>query len=136
MDLTEKMAAAVQGYFDHFNNADADAIADLYADDATVEDPVGTPPKNGKAEIHAFYKMAVKNGATLTQEGQTRIIGNEAAFAFVVSVRAMTDVDKAVDVELPSGGMDIHVIDTFKFNEEGKVTSMRAFWGPTNIKQV
>jgi len=31
--------------------------------------------------------------------------------------------------------MTIHVIDTFTFNEDGKVTEMRAFWGPTNIEK-
>ncbi len=130
-----KMAEAVQAYFDLFNTQDADGITALYADDATVTDPVGSPVKNGITEISAFYTLAVKNGAKLTQNGPTRIAGNEAAFAFTVSVGAMTSVDKAVNVELPSGGMTIDVIDTFKFNEDNKVIEMRAFWGPTNITQ-
>lgn len=29
--------------------------------------------------------------------------------------------------------MSIDVIDVFKFNAEGKVVSMRAFWGPENM---
>ena len=65
------MAASVQAYIDLFNVADAQGIADLYADDATVEDPVGTPLKEGKAAILEFYTMAVKNGAVLKKEGQT-----------------------------------------------------------------
>lgn len=136
-ELTEKMAAAVQAYFDCFNAQDADGIIALYADDATVEDPVGTPAKNGIDEIRAFYEMAVKNGAKLKLQGQTRIAGNSAAFSFGVFVggAGMTDVDSAVDVELPAGSMTIHVIDIFEFNDEGKVTSMRAFWGPTNIEK-
>jgi len=138
MDLNEKMAASVQAYFDLFNAQDAKGIADLYADDATVTDPVGTPPKEGKEAILAFYTMAVKNGATLKQNGPTRIAGNCAAFAFTVSVGLMTDVDAdvAVAVELPKSGMTIDVIDTFEFNADGKVTEMRAFWGPSNITQI
>lgn len=131
-----KMAAAVQAYFDCFNAQDAGGIGDLYADDATVIDPMGTPPKEGIAAIREFYTLAVKNGAKLEQHGPTRIAGNRAAFAFTVSVGAMTAVDKAVDVELPSGGMTIDVIDTFEFNEDNKVTAMCAYWGPTNITQV
>ena len=136
--MSQEMQNAVQAYFDLFNAQDAQGIADLYADDATVTDPVGTPPKNGKAEILAFYSMAVKNGAVLKQNGSTRIAGNCAAFAFTVSVGAMTNVDGnvAVAVDLPKGGMTIDVIDTFQFNDEGKVTEMRAFWGPGNITQV
>jgi len=135
--MSEKMQEAVQAYFDLFNAQDAQGIADLYADDATVTDPVGTPAKEGKEAILAFYTMAVKNGARLKQNGPTRIAGNSAAFAFTVSVGAMTDVDGdvavAVAVELPKGGMTIDVIDTFQFDEDGKVTEMKAYWGPENI---
>lgn len=136
--MSQHMLEAVQAYFDLFNAQDAQGIANLYADDATVMDPVGTPAKTGKEAILAFYTMAVKNGATLKQNGPTRIAGNAAAFAFTVSVGAMTNVDGdvAVAVELPKGGMTIDVIDTFYFNEDGKVTEMKAYWGPGNITQL
>lgn len=135
MATSEQMAAAVQAYLDLFNAQDAKGIADLYSEDATVTDPVGTPPKVGKAAILEFYTLAVKNGATLKQSGTTRIASHSAAFAFTVSVGAMTNVDPdiAVAVDLPKGGMTIDVIDTFAFDEAGKVTEMRAFWGPGNI---
>jgi len=136
--MSQAMQDAVQAYFDLFNAQDAQGIANLYTDDATVTDPIGTPPKEGKEAILAFYSMAVKNGATLKQNGPTRIAGNCAAFAFTVSVGAMTDVDSdvAVAVDLPKGGMTIDVIDTFEFNGDGKVVAMNAYWGPTNITQV
>ena len=78
--MSQEMQDAVQAYFDRFNAQDAQGIADLYADDATVTDPVGTPAKSGKAEILKFYTLAVKNGAKLSQQGSTRIAGNAAAF--------------------------------------------------------
>ena len=134
--MNTKMLEAVQAYFDLFNAQDAAGIADLYAEDAVVTDPVGTPPKTGKAAILAFYTIALKNGAILTQNGSTRLAGQEAAFAFTVTVGAMTSKDKAVDVELPEGGMKIDVIDTFKFNADGKITEMRAYWSRDNITQV
>ncbi|NNC36082.1 MAG: SnoaL-like domain-containing protein [Hyphomonadaceae bacterium] len=132
------MLDAVQAYFDLFNAQDAQGIADLYADNATVTDPMGTPPKEGKQAILDFYTMAVKNRARLTQNGPTRIAGNRAAFAFTVSVGGMSDVDKdvAVAVDLPKGGMTIDVIDTFEFDDDGKVKEMCAYWGPGNITQV
>lgn len=135
MPNPEKMTAAVQAYFDCFNARDADGIVAFFADDATVNDPHGTPPKAGKNAIREFYTMAVKNGATLAQQGQTRIVHDTAAFAFTVTVGGAGMTDTAVDVDLPSGGMTIHVIDTFKFNEDDQVVEMRAFWGPTNIVQ-
>ena len=136
--MSEKMIKAVDEYFEFFNSQDAKGIAQLYADNAKVTDPVGTPTKVGKEAILSFYKLAVKNGARLKRNGPIRISQNFAAFAFTVSVGAMTSVDKdvAVEVELPKGGMSIDVIDTFKFNEEGQITEMNAYWGPSNITQI
>lgn len=136
--MSDHMENTVQAYIDLFNAQDAEGIAALYAENATVTDPVGTPAKDGKAAILAFYTMAVKNGAKLAKQGQTRIAGNCAAFAFTVTVGAMTNIDEgvAVEVELPKGGMRIDVIDTFVFDDEGKVTEMKAYWGPVNITEM
>jgi len=136
--MSEKIIKAVEEYFEFFNSQDAQGIAQLYADNAKVTDPVGTPTKVGKEAILSFYKLAVKNGARLKRNGPIRISQNFAAFAFTVSVGAMTSVDKdvAVEVELPKGGMSIDVIDTFKFNEEGQITEMNAYWGHSNITHI
>lgn len=132
-----KMLAAVQAYFDRFNAKDAEGIAGLYADDATVEDPHGTPAKQGKAEILEFYTGAVKSNSTLKQQGPTRIAGNRAAFAFTVYVGGLDEESKGVDIDMPMGKMEIDVIDTFEFNEAGKVTAMTAYWDPAvNLRQV
>lgn len=136
--MSDHMQQTVEAYIRLFNAQDAAGIAELYSDDATVTDPVGTPPKEGKAAIKSFYELAVKNGAKLELLGPTRIAGNSAAFPFRCIVGAMTHVDAeiAVAVELPKGGMTIDIIDTFEFNEDGKVTQMRAYWGPSNITQL
>ena len=133
----EKMLAAVQAYFDRFNAGDAQGVADIYAEDATVEDPFGTPAKAGKAAILEFYTAAMKSGSQLTQTGSTRIAGNRAAFAFTVHIGGLSSESKAVDIDMPMGKMQIDVIDTFEFNEAGEVISMCAYWDPKiNLRQV
>ena len=136
--MSQQMKDTVQAYIDLFNAQDAQGIADLYAEDAVLIDPMGTPPKKGKAAILEFYTLAVKNGAKLELVGPTRIAGNSAAFPFKCTVGGMTHVDGdvAVEVDLPKGGMIIDIIDTFQFNEDGKVTEMNAYWGPSNITQI
>ncbi|MGH8528879.1 MAG: nuclear transport factor 2 family protein [Nevskiales bacterium] len=120
----KQMKAAMQAYIDTFNRTEAAAIADLYADDATVEDPVGSPLKKGKAEIAAFYKMAVATGARLKLAAPIRAShANSAAMAF------------DVELNMPQGRMVIHVIDVMTFNDAGKFTSMRAFWGPSDMEK-
>ena len=38
-----QMREALQRYIDAINARDTEAVVALYADDATIEDPVGTP---------------------------------------------------------------------------------------------
>jgi steroid delta-isomerase len=122
MPTTEQKLAAVHGYVDAFEAGSADAVLALYAEDATVEDPVGTPIKRGHAEIREFYATSMATGAKLALLGPPRCAGDYVAFPFTVT--------------LEWGGQTsvIEVIDTFRLNEEGKVTEMRAYWGPENMK--
>jgi steroid delta-isomerase len=117
------MRQAMQAYIDTFNRSDAAGIADLYADDATVEDPVGSPLKTGKQAIADFYKMAVATGAKLALSAPIRAShGNAAAMAFDVKLN------------MPQGHAVIHVIDVMTFNDAGKFTSMKAYWGPGDME--
>ncbi len=122
MPTTEQKLAVLNGYVAAFEVGDAEAAAALFAENATVEDPVGTPIKRGKAEIKEFYATSMATGATLELLGPARFGGDYVAFPFAV--------------KLEWGGQKsvIEVIDTFRLNDEGKIVEMRAFWGPENMK--
>ena len=135
MSLNDKMLASVQSYFDLFNSGDGKGIADMFADDGVVIDPVGTEPKEGKAAILKFFTFAANGDNSLERTGETRLAGQSAAFPFKVHVKGIKAEDKAVDVDLPTGSMTIDIIDVFDFNTDGKIVQMRAYWGPSNITQ-
>ena len=117
------MKQAMQAYIDAFNRSDAQSVIDLYADDATVEDPVGKEVMHGKDKIAAFYRMSIATGARLALAAPVRAShGNSAAMAFDVVLN------------MPQGRAVIRVIDVMTFNEAGKFTSMRAFWGPSDME--
>lgn len=123
----QQMKQAMQAYIDSFNRVDPDAIVALYADTATVEDPVGTPPKKGREAIAAFYAMAIKSGARLKLVAPIRAShGDSAAMAFDVELN-MPQGDKTARAV-------IRVIDVMTFDEAGKFASMRAFWGPSDME--
>jgi len=125
MGNEQKMKQAMQAYIDLYNKDDLDGVVGLYADDATVEDPVGSPLKKGKAAIRDFYAYAMKTGARLALAAPIRgSHGNSAAMAFDVTLN------------MPEGRMIIRVIDCMTFNEAGKFTSMRAFWGPGDMEKI
>ena len=116
METSDKIAV-VHNYVEAFEQADMNIIKEIYADDAIVEDPVGTDVHMGLEAVCAFYEGALSSGAKLALSGTPRCAGNAVAFPFQVIMPGMT--------------MD--VIDVFEFNDEGKVTSMKAYWGPENI---
>lgn len=116
------MRTAMQAYIDAYNREDLEGIVGLYADDATVTDPVGTPTKAGKAEIRAFYQEALKTGAKLRLAAPIRAsYAQSAAMAF------------DVELELEGQPTRIRVIDVMTFNEAGEFASMNAYWGPGDM---
>jgi steroid Delta-isomerase len=122
MPTPDQMTAAVHAYVAAFDKGEAELAAALFADDASVEDPVGTPPKVGIAAIREFYAASMLTGARLHLHGPVRVTGNNhVAFAFEVRLH------------LNGTDMKIDVIDVFRFDDTGKIAEMRAYFGPTNI---
>ena len=115
-----EMKAVVQAYLEAFNRGDAEAVAALYAEDAMVEDPVGSPPKRGRQAILEFYREAIATGAKATLDTPIRgSHGNSAALAFSIKV----------------GPMTVRVIDTMAFDASGRITQMKAYFGPDDFVQ-
>ena len=112
MDKEHKIAT-VHKYVEAFSKADMNLIREIYAEDALVEDPVGSEPHVGIDAITAFYERGFAAGARLALTGDVRCSGNAAAFPFKVIME----------------GLDISPIDVFEFNDEGKVIRMKAYWG-------
>lgn len=120
----EQMIAAVHAYIDAFNAADAGAAAAIFADDAEIEDPVGSKPHSGHSAIRAFYEQSMRTGARLTLTGPLRVAAAHIAFPMQVRLN-WQDRDLVIDV-----------IDTFAFDASGKVRRMQAYFGPSNTADV
>jgi steroid delta-isomerase len=116
----QQMRDALQAYVDALNARDTEAVVALYADDATLEDPVGAEPLRGRAAIAEFYGRVVPYGLKVRMVAPVRgSHGHSAAMAF------------EVEAPTPDGGLClIRVIDVMTFNAQGKFSSMRAFWAP------
>jgi steroid delta-isomerase len=115
MEVADKIAA-VHKYVEAFDTGNMELIRELYADDAVVEDPVGTDPYQGIDAILGFYQPSLGSEVRLELTGAPRCTGNAVAFPFQAVI----------------GEMKIEIIDIFEFNEAGKVISMKAYWGPEN----
>jgi steroid delta-isomerase len=118
MPSAEVITNAVHRYLESVSQGRPDDIAALYAEDATVEDPVGSDVHIGRQAIRGFY-TAVEGADSKTEVVTLRALGNEAAFFWRLMI----------------GGMTIEIISVMTFDDEGKIASMKAYWGPDNIKQ-
>ncbi len=116
----DAMYQVVRAYLAALNHSDFAAIVRLYAADAVVEDPVGSPPKKGTQEIRGFYAMATAMELEASLEGEVRVVDNAAAFAF--SVRFLKD----------GRYTRIRPIAVFDFNAELLITHTRVYFGAPN----
>lgn len=118
------MKAALQAYVDRTNAGDAAGLVALFAPDAVIEDPVGTPFKRGE-EIAAWFADSVAFETRIHPVAPIRgSHSNEAALVF--------------DVEFTPPGsprLRIRSLDVCSFDPEGRIKSLRAFWGPDDIEE-
>ncbi|MCB1292928.1 MAG: nuclear transport factor 2 family protein [Mycobacterium sp.] len=99
----------------------ADQITALYADDATLEDPVGSEVRRGAAAIREFY-ATVEPLETETRLVELRVVAGTAAFHFVIVTR-------------PEGmTVTVSPIEVMTFDDEGRITSMKAYWGDADMR--
>ena len=122
----EHQKSVVNDYIRLMTAGDWQSVANLYAQNATVEDPVGTEPVRGIEAITAFYKKNTDPSVALKLDllGAIRVAGKEAAFPF------------SVVLTLNGKRMRIEVIDVFKFDAQGKIVSMKAYFSPENFVAV
>ena len=74
--------SAVEGYCAAFTAGDQDAYVALFADDAWIEDPVGTPRHEGKDAIAASSPSRARwpSPSSCARPGPVRVAAGECAF--------------------------------------------------------
>ena len=124
MPTPDEMRALVDEYMAAMSTNDKDAYVALFADDATVEDPIGSGVHAGHEAIRGFWDLvhSLSESITLVGTGPVRVSGNELAFP----MQAVSDV----------GGtkMVVDIIDTFVVDDERRLTGMRAFWDMSEMR--
>ncbi len=116
--------ATVEGYCAAFTAGDQAAYVDLFADGAWIEDPVGTPRHEGKEAIAGFFTQSssLAESIELRQTGPVRVAAGEGAFP----MQARPVIGGATYC--------VDIIDVMTFDDAGKITTMRAFWDPAEMR--
>jgi steroid delta-isomerase len=116
--------ATVEQYLERFNAVDRVSWLELFTPDATMEDPVGTPVRHGHGEIGAFFEQSHGLADTLriVRTGPVRVAAGECAFP--------------MQARPTMGGTEfvVDIIDVMTFDDDARITSMRAFWDATEMR--
>lgn len=123
MALKNTIDATIDAYLAAFTAGDRAAYVGCFAEDAWLEDPVGTPRREGREAIGAFWddSHALADAIELRPLGLRVVIGNEATFTFQVR---------------PNIGGETYaldVIDHMTFDDDGKIATLRAFFDPATM---
>ena len=117
--------STVEAYCAAFTARDQDAYVSLFAADAWIEDPVGTPATRGtRRASRAFFaeSSAMADSIELRQTGPVRVAVGECAFPMQARPA------------IGGGTYVVDIIDVMTFDDGGKITTMRAFWDPAEMR--
>jgi steroid Delta-isomerase len=123
MPSQEAVAETVNRYLEFVAKGTTDDIVALYAADATIEDPVGSDLKRGHDAIREFY-AAFQDVPKETELAELRAAGSEATFLWHLTLNTGDNHTRITPISLMT------------FDEDAKITSMRAFWSPSDVQVV
>lgn len=120
--LADKISTAVEAYIERLTAGDAGRIVELFADGATVEDPIGTDVRTTREQLLEFYTIIQNLDDRQATLKWKKVAGDTAVFEFTLVTH--------------TAGMafEITPVDIMVFDAEGKIVSMRAVWAQEDLK--
>jgi steroid delta-isomerase len=123
-DHDEAILETIRRYQATFSADDRDGWLALFADDAALEDPVGSTPHVGIEAIATFWDdvhARTERGTVRMTQGPA-VCGLEAAWAF------------ELDVTVKGRRSLVEIIDHGTFTDDGRIRSIRAFWSASTAR--
>ena len=117
----QHMRSVMEQYAAAVTAGEVESILSFYSADGSCQVPVGGPVRGGIDAVRAFYE-GNELAQALSLTGPVRVAGREAAAPMVARVRF-----DGVDYELD-------VVDVAVFNDEGLLTSLRAFYSLDDLR--
>jgi len=122
----EQIRDTIAQYIRRFSANDREGWLSLFAEDATVEDPVGSEVKKGHDGIAEFWDFvhSLSPSIELRPNGPACVAAPEAAFPIMI-VNDFGEMKMAIDAT-----------DVMTFADDGRIASMRAFWDMADMRQL
>jgi steroid delta-isomerase len=109
-----QMKATLRTYFEAMNAGDIARLKSLCSSDAMIEDPIGTPLVTSDQFFNRVAPMKLK-------------------FDIVMMTASNTNV-AATGLNLKVGARTLDAIEIFTFKPDGKIASMKAYWGSGDFR--
>jgi len=121
----EQVRQVLQDYIRAWTIKDKALLLSLFAEDAVLEDPVGTPPFRGHEGIGKFWDFALSDSSRqiTPRLEEIRACGNQGILRFTMQVR-LPDERK---------GLNLSIIEHAQLNDAGKLIHLRAFWDESSV---
>lgn len=117
MPTPDQIRATVDAYVDGYTRADREAVISLFAPEAELHDPVGTPPHVGAEAIRNFWDQVRSITESIKLVPQEIVVcGNEAVMIM------------AIEAGSEGAGMRLNAVDVFEFDDAAKITLLKAYW--------
>jgi steroid delta-isomerase len=115
---SQQIEAVIEEAFTGLVAFDAQGVANLFAADGVIEDPVGTPPIQGTQAITAYLQtFPILFSQMKLYSLDIKVRGQEAAVKWRLRFKTQT-----------GNTFFLEGIGIFKFNQEGKILSEREFF--------
>lgn len=123
MATSDQIVGAFERYVAAMSEGDTEGLIALFSEDAFLEDPVGGPRSVGAEAVRAHFTAATQQSTSkLEIVSPVRVV--EPGFG-AAAMTSRTEMGGQVYV--------IDIIDVFTFDDDGLITSVTAYWGPTNV---
>lgn len=118
MASVEQIQNVVARYVELLSARQPETIVDLFADNATIEDPVGTEPKTGRQTLIDFYTVLASMDEIDVELLWSKVAADTAVFSFRLRSGA--------------GGhrFELSPVDIMTFDDNAKIVSLRAVFDP------
>lgn len=104
------VVAVCDAYIAAMSAHEPDRVVKLFAENASHEEPIGTPVRHGWDEIHAFLDEHNDMGFVLSRLGPVTVVGNHGAF------------QARVEVPTPQGTRTMAATDLVTVDEDGLIS--------------
>jgi steroid delta-isomerase len=109
-------------YAERLSAGDVDAIAALYHEEGSIEDPVGSPAHHGREAVRRFY-ASTAGALSVEISGPICCAANAGVMPLLARLALPGQPVRYLDA-----------IDLVEFDDSGLIRSLRAYWNPAEMR--